>query len=148
VNKAVEQHTAAVTRVDVRVRYSETDRMGVAYHGHYFVWFEMARTELMRELGCAYRELEDVAGLFFPVIRAGARYLASARYDESLVVRGWLAAVGGARVRFEYDLLRSDEGRCIAKGFTEHAAVDRDGRPRRIPAELKRRLSRATGQQG
>jgi acyl-CoA thioester hydrolase len=148
VNRAAEQRAAKTTRVELRVRYAETDRMGVAYHGHYFAWFEMARTELMRELGCTYRELEDREELFFPVIRAEARYRASARYDECLVVRGWLAAVGGARVRFEYELARAEGGACLATGFTEHAAVDRGGRPRRIPAEVRRRLSGATGQQG
>jgi acyl-CoA thioester hydrolase len=124
----------------VRVRYPEADRMGVAYHAHYFVWFEMARTELMRELGCPYRELEDREGIYFPVIRAEARYVAPARYDDWLEIRASLEAVGGARVRFEYAISRRDEGEILATGFTEHATVGRDGRPRRIPRELRGRL--------
>jgi acyl-CoA thioester hydrolase len=114
--------------------------MGVAYHGHYFVWFEMARTELMREAGCAYREVEDRQGILFPVIRAGARYRVSARYDDRLVVSAVLTEVGGARVCFEYELHDADSGTCMATGFTEHASVGRDGRPRRLPVELRRRL--------
>jgi acyl-CoA thioester hydrolase len=124
----------------VRVRYAETDRMGVAYHAHYLVWFEMARTELMRRSGCAYKNLEDRDGILFPVIRAEARYHASARYDDWLDVDARLGAVGGARVRFEYEIKESDGQRLLATGLTEHACVGRDGRPRRLPATLRRRL--------
>lgn len=128
----------SVTRL--RVRYPETDRMGVAYHANYLVWFELGRTELMRELGCAYGELEERASIFFPVIELGVRYLASARYDEDLEVRTRLAAVGAARVRFEYRLVRPVSSQVLATGFTEHAAVGRDGRPLRLPSELRDRL--------
>jgi len=127
-------------RTAVRVRYAETDRMGVAYHAHYFVWFEMARTEWMRATGCAYKDLEDRDGLFFPVIRAGARYHASARYDDWLEVVARLASVGRARIRFEYEIVRGEGRRLLASGFTEHASVGRDGRPRRLPEAVRRRL--------
>ena len=70
------------SRTTLRVRYPETDRMGVAYHAHYLSWFEMGRTELMREMGCSYGELEDRRGIFFPVREVGTRYRVSARYDE------------------------------------------------------------------
>lgn len=116
--------------------------MGVAYHANYFVWFEMARTELMREMGCPYRELEDRDGIFFPVVRAGARYRAPARYDDRLQVRARLTAVGGIRVRFDYELIGPDGETTLATGFTEHGSVGRDGRPKRLPPELRRRLSR------
>ena len=131
---------ARPVRSTVRVRYAETDRMGVAYHAHYFVWFEMARTELMRQSGCAYKDLEDRDGLRFPVIRAEARYHTSARYDDRLDVDARLVSVGGARLRFEYELSAGDGGRLLATGFTEHACVGRDGRPRRLPEVLRRRL--------
>ena len=87
----------------------ETDRMGVAYHAHYFVWFEMARTELMRRSGCAYKDLEDRDGILFPVIRAGARYRASARYDDWLDVDRAPRSVGGSKLRFEYEVTSRDE---------------------------------------
>jgi acyl-CoA thioester hydrolase len=127
-------------RVTTRVRYPETDRMGVAHHTHYLVWFELGRTELMRDLGCAYGELEDGEGLFFPVVEARAAYRAPARYDEVVTVTTRLRSVGGVRVRFEYTVERAD-GTTLATGHTEHASVDARGRPVRIPEGLKRRLA-------
>jgi len=123
-----------------RVRYPEIDRMGVAHHAAYFIWFEMGRTELMRQLGCSYRSVEDEHGLAFPVISAGASFLASARYDDWLEVRTRLSSVRGARVRFEYELYRREGGSPLATGFTEHAVVNKSGRPVRMPEELRERL--------
>jgi acyl-CoA thioester hydrolase len=133
---------APVGRASVRVRYVETDRMNVAYHGWYFAWFEVGRVELMRELGLPYRELEETAGVFFPVIDARATFRAPARYDDCLTVSTRVASVGGVRLRFEYEISRDGDGAHLASGFTEHAAVGRDGRPRRLPAELRGRLLR------
>jgi len=127
-------------RTGLRVRYSETDRMGVVYHAHYLVWFELGRTELMRQLGCDYRALEERRGIYFPVREAGARYLSPARYDDVLEVRTRLDEVGGARVRFDYELIRGDDGKLLARGFSEHAAVDGSGKPQRLPADLAARL--------
>jgi acyl-CoA thioester hydrolase len=123
-----------------RVRYPEIDRMGVAHHAAYFIWFEMGRTELMRKLGCSYRSVEDDLGLAFPVINAGASFLASARYDDWLEVRTKLSSAKGARVRFEYELYRRDGGSPLATGFTEHAVVNENGRPVRMPEELRKKL--------
>ena len=120
------------------MRYPETDRMGVAYHAHYLVWFEVGRTDLLREMGVVYAELEDREGVFFPVIEAGARYLAPARYDDMLQVTTRLADVRASRVRFEYEIRRDDA--LLASGFTEHVTVDADGRARRLPDELRSRL--------
>jgi acyl-CoA thioester hydrolase len=113
--------------------------MGVAYHANYFVWFEMARTELMREAGCAYRDVED-DGVFFPVVNAGARYLAPARYDDRLEVDVRVAALTRVRVRFDYELRNVESGDLLATGFTEHGTVGSNGRPRRMPDALCRRL--------
>jgi acyl-CoA thioester hydrolase len=124
----------------VRVRYPETDRMGLAHHTHYLVWFELGRTELMRRAGVPYGELEDSSGLFFPVVELGARFLQPAVYDEELEIRTVLSRVGGATVRFDYELFRSDRTGPLAVGHTVHAAVDREGRPRRIPSEVRQRL--------
>jgi acyl-CoA thioester hydrolase len=121
------------------VRYPETDRMGVAHHTHFLVWFELGRTELMRELGCTYASLED-DGVFFPVVKVGAEFRAPARYDEELIVTTRLARAAGARVRFEYSVSRQEDGANLATGFTEHAAVNRKGRPIRLPEPLRRRL--------
>jgi len=127
-------------RTVTRVRYTETDRMGVAHHSHFLAWFELGRTELMRERGCPYGELEDREGVFFPVIHATAAYRAPARYDEQLSIATRIASVRGARIVFEYEISRAADGTVLATGSTEHAAVDARGRPRRMPAELRRKL--------
>ena len=139
-SNAAETGLGRECRTAVRVRYPETDRMGVAYHAHYLVWFELGRTELMRELGGSYRELEDDAGIAFPVIQASARYLAPARYDDVLTIHTRVGRFGRARIRFEYQVLREKDSKCLATGFTEHAAVGRDGRPIRLPAALMQSL--------
>jgi acyl-CoA thioester hydrolase len=129
-----------MTRTPLRVRYPEADRMGVAYHANYFVWFELGRTDLMRRRGCSYREMEDEEGIILPVINAGASYLSPARYDDELEVLTRLASVERVRVRFEYELLRPADGKSLANGFSEHAVVGRDGRPMRMPREIRERL--------
>lgn len=118
--------------------------MGVAHHTHYFVWFELGRTELMRESGSAYGELEDDDGVFFPVVEAGATYRASARYDEVVDIETRLTAAEGVRVRFEYAVTRGPAGETLATGYTVHAACGRDGRPIRLPADLRDRLCSGT----
>lgn len=129
-------------RTRLRVRYPETDRMGVAHHTHYLVWFELGRTELMRRAGVPYGRLEE-EGLFFPVVELGARFLRSARYDEELEVHTLIAELRRARLRFDYELRRPGEGEPLALGHTVHAAVDRSGRPVRIPAEIRGALEGA-----
>lgn len=121
--------------VRVRVRYPEVDRMGVAHHSHHFVWFEMGRTELMRARHVTYRRLEE-EGIFLPVIEAACTYHAPARYDEIVSVETRLEEVQGVRVRFSYRVT-SEDGRLLATGTTRHAAVDRNGRPRRLPPALR-----------
>lgn len=133
------------SRTTTRVRYPETDRMGVAHHTHYFVWFELGRTELMREAGCAYGELEDASGVYFPVVEAGAAYKASARYDEVLEIETRLTAAEGVRVRFDYVVRRAGDGRVLATGHTVHASCGEDGRPARIPGSIRERLAGSGG---
>jgi acyl-CoA thioester hydrolase len=123
----------------VRVRYAETDQMGVAYHGGYFAWFEVGRTDLLREQGVTYREME-AADLRLPVIEAQARYIRPALYDDELEIRTLVTAVGGARISFSYEIHRGAEGP-LATGATAHAAVDGRGRPRRLPEHLRRLLA-------
>jgi acyl-CoA thioester hydrolase len=114
--------------------------MGVAHHTHHLVWFELGRTELMREAGTAYGELEDGEGVFFPVVEVGAAFVSPARYDETLTITTRLVSVKGVRVRFEYHVARGT-GETVSTGFTVHAAVGRDGRPIRLPEALRRRLT-------
>jgi acyl-CoA thioester hydrolase len=122
--------------VQVRVRYPEVDRMGVAHHANHFIWFEIGRTELMRARGIDYRRLED-EGIFLPVIEAACAYHAPARYDDLLSVRTEVASASAVRVSFSYRIECEPDGRLLATGSTRHASVDRRGRPRRLPATLK-----------
>ena len=124
----------------VRVRYAETDQMGIAWHGEYLAWFEVGRTDLLRGCGCTYRELE-AQGLRLPVIEVQARYLRPALYDDVLQIHTRLIGVGGARVSFDYEVRREGTEGPLATGSTSHAAIDLHGRPRRIPEDLRRRLA-------
>ena len=124
----------------VRVRYAETDQMGIAWHGEYLAWFEVGRTDLLRGCGCTYRELE-AEGLRLPVIEVQARYLRPALYDDVLEIRTRLTDIGGARVSFEYEVRREGTDGPLATGSTSHAAIDLRGRPRRLPEDLRRRLA-------
>ncbi len=130
-------------RTTARVRYPETDRMGMAHHASYAVWFELGRTELLRDLGCPYGEIEDREGILFPVAELGATYRRPAVYDEEVRITTRLVSARGARVRFEYTVEREGSGVLLASGFTVHAAVGRDRRPRRLPAGLARSLGDA-----
>src|SRR6266699_2275947 len=126
--------------VQVRVRYPEVDRMGVAHHANHFVWFEIGRTELMRARGVDYRRLED-EGIFLPVIEAACTYRAPARYDEVLRVHTRIEGAGAVRVAFTYRIESEPGGPLVATGSTRHAAVDRRGRPRRLPAGIRELLA-------
>src|SRR4030095_3130324 len=103
----------------VRVRYPEVDRMGVVHHTHFFVWFELGRTELLRELGCTYDEMEG-RGILMPVVEGACRYRASARYDEVLEIETALEEVAASRVAFRYILHRHAPHRPSAVGRTTH----------------------------
>ncbi len=125
--------------VQIRVRYPEVDSMGVAHHSHHFVWFEIGRTEWMRERGLPYARVER-EGTFLPVIEAECAYRAPVRYDELVSVRTRLSEAGAARVTFTYRVEREGDGALLATGSTTHAAVDGAGRPRRLPAALRELL--------
>jgi acyl-CoA thioester hydrolase len=131
---------AATSTSTIRVRYAETDQMGVAHHREYFAWFEVGRTDLLRGLGLSYRELEQ-QGIRLPVIEAQARYFTPAHYDDLLEIRTAVTAMTGARVSFAYEVRRAETEGCLAVGSTSHAAIDPKGRPRRLPAHLRSRLA-------
>ena len=125
--------------VELRVRYSETDQMGVAYHGHYLAWCEMARTEHMRRLGVRYRDLED-RGVRLAVSEAHVRYAKSARYDDPVRVTAWLEDVASRRLVFGYRVERTDDGTELATATTALVSLDTGGRPARLPADTLQRL--------
>ncbi|HET9481944.1 MAG TPA: outer membrane protein assembly factor BamD [Candidatus Polarisedimenticolia bacterium] len=119
----------------LRVRYPETDAMGVVHHTHYLVWFEIGRTELMREAGCSYAEIEK-EGIWLPVIEASCRYHSPARYDDEVQVVTRLEEITRVTARFTYRVERPSDGRLLATGGTRHAATDAGGVPRRMPERL------------
>ena len=123
-------------RTPLRVRYAETDQMQVVYYANYFVWFEVGRCEWLRSLGRSYRELE-ATGIQLPVIEAHCEYRRSARYDDDLtiVTRGHL--LSPARIQFEYEVQRVPDNVVTAVGRTVHAAVNRTGRPTRLPMDVR-----------
>ena len=114
--------------------------MQVAYYANYFVWFEVGRCELLRTLGSSYRELE-AAGLMLPVIDAHCEYRRPARYDNDLTILTRGSLMSPARVRFDYEVQRPADQAVTAVGRTVHAAVDREGRPTRLPAEIRKVLA-------
>jgi acyl-CoA thioester hydrolase len=124
----------------IRVRYAETDRMGVVYYANYFVWFEVARTEWLRVSGWSYREME-ADGVSLPVIEAHCQYVRPARYDDQIELRTRATLLSPVRVRFDYELLRAGEAEPAALGHTVHAALDPDGRPCRLPARVREMLA-------
>ncbi len=110
--------------------------MGVAYYANYFVWFEVARTEWLRELGLAYRDLE-AAGFLLPVIEASCEYRQPVKYDDEIDVRARGTLLSPVRVEFCYEVVRVEDGATAATGRTVHASTDAVGRPRRLPDRVK-----------
>ena len=123
----------------VRVRYGEVDRMGVVYHANYLPYFEVGRTEFLRSLGSTYRAVEE-GGMLLVVADVGLRFVRPAGYDDVLRVRTRLVEVSGVRLRFEYEVDRPADGTVIATGHTTLASTDTDGRPMRLPDEMRRLL--------
>lgn len=130
----------AAGATSVRVRYADTDAMGVAYHANYFVWFEVGRCELLRQQGWSYREMEE-AGVQLPVMEATGRFHRPARYDDEIEIRAAATLLSKVRIAFDYEVVRRPDGALLASGRTVHAAVDRRGRPCRLPDRARMLLS-------
>jgi|SRR3990172_8571798 len=120
----------------LRVRYAETDKMGVVYYANYFVWFEVARADLLRTLGWSYRDME-LAGVTLPVIEAHCDYRRPARYDDELEVRTEGRMLSPVRMELTYEVLRREDGAIAASGRTVHAALDLAGKPCRLPDRIR-----------
>lgn len=121
----------------LRVRYAETDQMGVAYYANYFVWCEVGRVELLRQLGFEYKQMELGAGCFLPVVEASCRYKSPARYDDVVTVETRVAGLRASVIRFTYRLLAAREGAAepvlLAEAETVHVVVDREMRKCPLP---------------
>jgi acyl-CoA thioester hydrolase len=120
--------------IAIRVRYAETDRMGLLHHANYLVYFEQGRTELLRSLGLAYKDLED-QGYLLVITKAEVKYRSPARYDDLLTLRTSVVRTTAVRIDHRYELLR--DGVLLAEGSTTLACVDREGRPQALPDYLQ-----------
>jgi acyl-CoA thioester hydrolase len=129
---------ASETRV--RVRYAETDQMGVVYHSNYLIWFEVGRVEFIRQLGLNYKQMEE-DGCGIAVVDLHVRYKAPARYDDELVIETRLVAARGAVVRFGYRILRVTDGLLLCEGETMHVVVGMDMKKRSLPRKYAERFA-------
>ncbi|HEV2706604.1 MAG TPA: thioesterase family protein [Pyrinomonadaceae bacterium] len=125
----------------VRVRYAETDRMGVVYHANYLVWFEIGRTEFCRARGFAYRDMEENDHAYLVVAESYCRYKAPAYYDDDLIVRTHVTELRRRSVRFGYEIVRLSDGQVIAEGETGHVVTDPNGRVISLPESYRAALS-------
>jgi acyl-CoA thioester hydrolase len=121
----------------VRVRYAETDQMGVVYYANYLVWMEVGRVELVRALGFPYKDLEESEGLYLSVVEANCRYLYPARYDQEVVVETRIVKAGSRMIEFGYRISSIEPERLLAEGFTRHIWLNRDWKPTSLPARYR-----------
>lgn len=115
----------------IRVRYQETDKMGVVYHSNYFVWFEVARTEMIRKVGITYKSMEKM-GLLLPVVDVSCSYKVPAKYDDEVIIKAKVAYYNGLKIEFEYEAIRIEDGMLLATGRTNHVWIDNNYRPKRL----------------
>ena len=125
---------------EIRVRYAETDQMGVAYYANYLVWFEVGRSEFCRKKEFSYADLEAI-GYKLVVTDAQCRYRNAARYDEAITVRTWLKGLNSRMITFGYRILRKEKEEVIAEGETRHLCIDSNGKPKSLPKEFAARLT-------
>jgi acyl-CoA thioester hydrolase len=125
--------TATETRL--RVRYAETDQMGVVYYANYLVWMEVGRVDLCKACGFNYRDMEIEDGIFLAVAEAHCRYQSPARFDDEVIVKTWIEKAGTRMVVFAYEMRLAGTGRALASGYTRHVFVSREMLPTRLPAK-------------
>ncbi len=122
----------------VRVRYAETDQMGFVYYGNFFIWFEVGRVELLRQMGFAYKDMEQQDDSYIVVAEASCRYLRPARYDDLLRIRTRITEARSRTLRFAYEIRNDATGELLATGETTHVICDRDGRPKTLPVKYRK----------
>jgi acyl-CoA thioester hydrolase len=141
--RAVKQKLTAETRL--RVRYAETDQMGVVYHSNFVIWFEVGRVELLRQLGFRYRDMERNDDCHIAVVDVRCRYKAPARYDDEIVIRTELKNVRESLLHFGYEIMRADDGALLAEGETTHIVVNRNFERTSLPEKYSRILGMTSG---
>jgi acyl-CoA thioester hydrolase len=135
----------AVNETRLRVRYAETDQMGVVYHSNHLIWFEVGRVELLRQMGFSYRDMEREDGRFIAVVEAKCRYKAPVYYDEEVLVRTQLKAVRKSVITFKYELARVETGALLAEGETTHIVTDSKMKVAPLPDKYLRVFRSAVG---
>jgi len=138
-------HRPVICESRLRVRYAETDQMGVVYHSNHFIWFEIGRVELLRQLGFSYRDMEQTDGCFIAVVDARCRYKAPARYDDEVIVRTHLKNVRESVVHFGYELVRVEDGELLAEGETTHIVTDAQMKIMPLPERYMKVFREAVG---
>jgi acyl-CoA thioester hydrolase len=126
----------------IRVRYAETDQMGVAYHANHLVWMEIGRVEYCRAIGIRYREMEEAEGILLAVVEVECRYLAPARYDDEVVIATRIGKLGSRGIEFDYELRLGTDSSPLARGHTKHLFCDRTLRRIRLPRSYLERFER------
>jgi acyl-CoA thioester hydrolase len=124
----------------MRVRYAETDQMGVVYYANYLIWMEVGRVELVRSLGLEYKKLEHREGLYLSVIEANCRYVYPARYDQEIAVDTSISKATNRVVEFRYRISSIEPERLLAEGSTRHIWLNREFRPARLPLDYQSKL--------
>jgi acyl-CoA thioester hydrolase len=127
----------------VKVRYAETDQMGVAYYANYLVWFEVGRSQFCNDCGFSYRDMERETGLYMIVAEAYCRYLAPARYEDELTITTAIIEVTRRTLRFGYQIARDQDGARVARGETLHVLMTPEGKPASLPEKYRELLVRA-----
>jgi acyl-CoA thioester hydrolase len=127
----------------LRVRYSETDKMGIVHHANFLIWFEIGRTEFCRDRGFSYRDMEENDNAFLVVAESYCRYKAPARFDDQLLVRTHITELRRRSLRFGYEVVRVTDGQIIAEGETGHVVTDANGRVRSFPPGYSQLLAAA-----
>ena len=137
--------TARVFEAQLRVRYAETDQMGVVYHSNYIVWFEVGRVELLRQLGFTYRDMEQQDDTHIAVADVHCRFKSPARYDDLITVRTWLVNVRESLLHFGYEIVRAADGKALAEGDSVHIVVDSAFKRMHLPGKCMGPLLEAAG---
>jgi acyl-CoA thioester hydrolase len=136
---------ATISETRLRVRYAETDQMGVVYHANHFIWFEVGRVELLRQLGFSYRDMEARDGCFIAVVDARCRYKAPARYDDEILVRTKIKNIRDSLIHFGYELRRANDDTLLAEGETTHIVTDSGMNVTTIPKKYLTVFKQAMG---
>jgi len=137
--------SATVNETRIRVRYAETDQMGVVYHANHFIWFEVGRVGLLRQLGFSYKDMEREDDCFIAVVDAQCRYRAPVHYDDEVIVRAFLKHVREKVIRFGYELRKAETDELLAEGETTHIVADSRMNPRALPEKYMKVFRAAIG---